>query len=51
MSAQKLYNATRRKLGLSEETYEALAEAAEKTGVTSEKLLHSIICERFNVDT
>ena len=51
MSSQELYNSTRRKVGLSEETYNALTEAAEKTGVTPEKVLHDIICEHLSVET
>lgn len=50
MSPQEIYEATRHHVGLSDEPYAALAEAAEKAGVTPSKLLNDVLCEHFKID-
>jgi hypothetical protein len=50
MSAQQLYEVTRHHVSLSDEPYTALAGAAEKAGVTTEKLLNDVLCEHFKVE-
>lgn len=50
MSPQEIYEATRRRVSLSDELYEALVHAAKQAGVTPDKLLNDILCEHFRLD-